>query len=99
MTTIPFSDIIICITTGMFAAIVYEYMLWLSVKALPSIKHKGLWLLFTGFARLFVLLFSMAVVARNNLIHFVWIALAFLITRRIIIHFAKNIKEKECLKI
>ena len=88
-------DLSICIATGIIIGMAYEYLLWLTIKALPKIKHKGLWLLFTTAARLFLLLFTAVAMAHENVARFLWIIFAFLITRWTIINFAKNIKRKK----
>ena len=90
----PIMDLIYCIITGIMIAGAYEYLLWLSIKSLPSITHKLLWLLFTGVARLFLLLFTAIVVAQDHTERFLVIIFAFLITRWIIVNFAKNIKRE-----
>lgn len=90
----PITDVIYCIITGIMIGGAYEYLLWLSIKSLPSITHKGWWLFLTTAARLFLLLFTAIVVAQNQVVRFLIIVLAFMITRWIIINLAKNIKEK-----
>ena len=95
MSTLSFSAVLICLATGVIIAIVYEYLHWLSIKALPSIKHKGQWLFLTTAARLFILLFISVLIAQDNKVRFLWIMVAFLITRRALIHFAKNVKRKK----
>ncbi|MBP5344299.1 MAG: hypothetical protein J6Y85_04435 [Alphaproteobacteria bacterium] len=94
MTTLSMATLIVCIITGILIGIAYEYLLWLSIKTLPKIKHKGLWLLFTTAARLFLLLFTAVVMAKENVARFLWIIFAFLVTRWIVINIAKNIKRK-----
>jgi len=95
MSTLPLSAILICIATGVIIAVMYEYLHWLSIKALPSIKHKGRWLFLTTAARLFILFFVSILIAQNNNTRFLWIMVFFLITRRTLIHFAKNVKRKK----
>ena len=81
-----------CIMTGILIGVAYEYLLWLSIKILPKINQKGLWLLLTTASRLFLLLFTAVVMAQENVARFLWIIFAFLVTRWTIINFAKNIK-------
>jgi len=94
MNHISISALIICFVIGILIGIAYEYLLWLSIKVLPKIKRKGLWLLFTTAIRLFLLLFTAVVMAQNNVAKFLWIIFAFLVTRWLIINFMKNIKRK-----
>ena len=95
MNTLSSSTLIVCIVTGILIGIAYEYLLWLSIKTLPKIKHKGLWLLFTTAVRLFLLLFPAVVMAKENIARFLWIIFAFLVTRWLIINSMKNIKRKK----
>lgn len=94
MNTLSSEILAICIITGILIGIAYEYLLWLSIKTLPKIKRKGLWLLFTTAIRLFLLLFTAVVMAKENVARFLWIIFAFLVTRWLIINFMKNIKRK-----
>ena len=90
----PVTDLIYCIVTGILIGGAYEYLQWLSIKSLPSVTHKGWWLFWTTAARLFLLLFTAIVVAQDQAVRFLIIIFAFLVTRWIIVNFAKNIKGK-----
>lgn len=78
--------LIICaILCGIILSCVYCTILWYSVKKLPHIKHKGLFLFITSAFRLILFLIVAIFLAIRHPILLLCMFIAFIITRLIIV--------------
>lgn len=79
------SEMGIALALGAACAFIYMYLLWTSVKLLPGVKHKGLFLFISGVLRLFLLIFGMLILANDSGGKFILIFCGFVITRLLIL--------------
>jgi len=72
---------------GALCAIIFMYLLWNTVKLLPQVKHKYLFLFISKALRIFLLLCVMILFSNHHAGRFIFIFCGFLIMRLIILHF------------
>ncbi len=88
-------QIIICITFGAILASVYLCLLWQTIRLLPRVKKKGLFLLISAIFRLALLIVLAVFASQNNVGKFLCIIVGFIITRLILVgKFKEHIKER-----
>ena len=87
---LSYSAILITFVLGGILSILYLGLLWYSVKLLPKIKKRGLFLFISAALRLFLFLFLAVYLAQNNVGRFLWIVIGFMVTRLILLSFIKN---------
>lgn len=68
---------------GIGLAAVYLYLLWQTIKVLPRVRHKQLFLLASKIIRIALLLFPMVVLARHSAAKLLIIFAVFWLTRTI----------------
>ena len=88
--SLPYSAILIAFVMGALLSILYLGLLWYSVKLLPKIKKRGLFLFASAVVRLFLFLFLAVYLAQNHAGRFLWIVIGFITTRLILLSFIKN---------
>ena len=88
--SLPFSQILICLLLGGTLAGIYLVLLWLTVINLPKIKHKALFLLFSTILRLAVFIGLALLFSQHNLVRFLYIFIAFVMARLIIVGCIKS---------
>ena len=88
--SLPFSAILISFIMGAVLSVLYLGLLWYSVKLLPKIKKRGLFLFASASVRLFLFLFLAVYLAQNHAGRFLWIVIGFITTRLILLSFIKN---------
>ena len=72
---------------GVGCAILFMYLLWETVKLLPQVKHKYLFLFISKALRIFLLLCVMILFSNHHAGRFIFIFCGFLMMRLIILHF------------
>ena len=87
---LPYSDILTALLMGSVLSALYLGLLWYSLKLLPKIKKRGLFLFCSAALRLFLFLFLAVYLAKNHAGRFLWIVLGFIATRLILLSFIKN---------
>ena len=87
---LSFDAIIIAFLTGGILSLIYLGLLWYSLKILPKIKKKGLFLFASAALRLFLFLFLAVWLSQNHAGRFLWIVLGFITVRLILLSRIKN---------
>ena len=87
---LPYPSILVAFSMGGLLSIMYLGLLWNSLKLLPKIKKKGLFLFVSAALRLFLFLFLAVYLAQNHAGRFLWIVLGFITIRLIVLSFVKN---------
>ena len=87
---LSYSAILNAIVMGGILSILYLGLLWYSVKLLPKIKKRGLFLFGSATARIFLFLFLAIYLSQNHAGRFLWIVIGFVITRLVLLSFIKN---------
>ena len=88
--SLPFSAILTALIMGTLLSVLYLGLLWYSLKLLPKIKKRGLFLFASAALRLFLFLFLAVYLAQNHAGRFLWIVIGFIVTRLILLSFIKN---------
>ena len=88
--SLPYSAIFTAFTMGALLSVLYLGLLWYSLKLLPKIKKRGLFLFVSAAVRLFLFLFLAIYLAQNHTGRFLWIVIGFITTRLILLSFIKN---------
>ena len=88
--SLPYSAILTAFIMGAILSLLYFGLLWYSLKLLPKIKKRGLFLFVSAALRLFLFLFLAVYLAQNHAGRFLWIVLGFITTRLILLSFIKN---------
>ena len=84
---LSFSEIGTTLGIGALCALLFMYLLWETVKLLPQVKHKYLFLFFSKVLRIFLLLCVMILFSDHHAGKFLFIFCGFLIVRLFILHF------------
>ena len=87
---LSYHAILIAFIMGGILSVLYLGLLWYSVKLLPKIKKRGLFLFASAAVRIFLFLFLAIYLARNHAGRFLWIVVGFITTRLIVLSFIKN---------
>ena len=82
--------ILMALTMGSILSFIYLGLLWYSLKLLPKIKKRGLFLFGSAVLRLFLFLFLAVYLSQNHAGRFLWIVIGFVTTRLILLSFIKN---------
>ena len=82
--------ILIAFFMGGILSLIYLGLLWYSLKLLPRIKQKGIFLFISAALRLFLFLFLAVWLAQNHAGRFLWIFLGFICVRLVILSKIKN---------
>lgn len=88
--SLPYSAILTAFVMGALLSVLYLGLLWYSLKLLPKIKRRGLFLFFSAAVRLFLFLFLAVYLAQDHAGRFLWIVIGFITTRLILLSFIKN---------
>lgn len=85
---------------GAACGIIFMYLLWKTVKLLPQVKHKYLFIFASKVLRIFLLLTVMVLFSEKHAGRFILIFCGFVIMRLFILHFASfrvyhNTEEKQ----
>ena len=75
---------------GGILSVLYLGLLWYSLKLLPRIKKRGLFLFGSAVLRLFLFLFLAVYLSQNHAGRFLWIVIGFISIRLILLSFIKN---------
>ncbi|MGN0919671.1 MAG: ATP synthase subunit I [Alphaproteobacteria bacterium] len=75
---------------GGILSILYLGLLWYSLKLLPKVKKRGLFLFASAALRLFLFLFLAVYLAKDNVGRFLWIIVGFITVRLILLSRIKN---------
>ena len=84
---LSFPEIGICFLIGAGCGLVFMYLLWKTVKLLPVVKHKYLFLFVSKVLRIFLLLCVMMLLSEHHAGKFLSIFCGFLIVRLIVLKF------------
>lgn len=96
LNTLSVSDLLLMITIGMIAGVLYYLLLWYSLKILPHVKRRGLFLFLSACIRIFMLIFTAVYFANDHAGRFILIIIGFILTRVTCINIIKNqIKNKK----
>ncbi len=74
---------------GITCGLVYLYLLWQTVKVLPNVKKKGVFLFTSMFLRIFLMLSLIVVFANNDLNKFLIMCLGFILIRFFVLRFTR----------
>ena len=83
------SDMGICLLIGAVVSVIYMYLLWQTVRLLPRVKHKGLFLFSSAVLRIFLLIFGMLLLSGESAGRFILIFCGFVIFRLLILRFTR----------
>lgn len=72
---------------GIACGLVYLYLLWQTVKVLPNVKKKGIFLFTSMFLRIFLMLSLIVVFANDSLNKFLIMCLGFILIRFVVLRF------------
>ena len=81
------SQLFLGLAMGLLICVVYLALLWLSLKALPKINHKILFLLITAIIRISLAVALLFLCAQHNLVQFLSILTGFILTRLILLNY------------
>lgn len=95
---LPLDMVLESLLCGVLLSTAYFSLLWYSLKILPNINKKGLFLLISTLFRLGIFLAVSILIAMDHPVKLIWMFLAFLITRLFIVNYFST-KGKVCLKI
>lgn len=96
LNTLSVSDLLLMITIGMSAGGLYYLLLWHSLKILPRVKRRGMFLFLSAGVRIFMLIFTAVYFANDHAGRFILIIIGFILTRVICINMIKKqIKNKK----
>ena len=87
---LSYSAIFTAFVIGGVLSTLYLGLLWYSIKLLPKIKKRGLFLFGSAVLRLFLFLFLAVFLSQNHAGRFLWIVVGFITTRLILLSFVKN---------
>lgn len=87
---LPLSDILPLLWVGVSLAFVYLWLLLKTVQKLPIIKRKGLFLLASAVGRIVLFLGIALLFSEHSPTRFIWIVLAFVITRFLVVGHTKS---------
>ena len=87
---LSYSAILIAFMTGGILSVLYLGLLWYSLKLLPKIKKRGLFLFGSAVLRLFLFLFLAVYLSQNHVGRFLWITIGFITMRLFLLSFIKN---------
>ena len=87
---LPWPQMITCVIYGFCLSLFYLGLLWLTVKSLPKVKHKNLWLFTSAIIRLVLFLSGALLLSQNNPARFLWIVGGFIMTRLILLGLVKQ---------
>ncbi len=92
---LPFGIIVYSLLIGVFISIIYLWLLWLTAKSLNKVKHP-LVLFLTSLIGRFALVFGLAFFfAEHNAARFLWIIVAFIISRFCIVSIVKSRRKND----
>ena len=97
------SQIGLCFSIGVVCGIIFMYLLWRTIKLLPQVKHKYLFLFVSKALRIFLLLCVMMLFSDHHAGKFLIIFCGFIVMRFIILRFVSfrvyhDTEEKQLLK-
>ncbi len=87
---LSYSAIFTALVIGGVLGTLYLGLLWYSIKLLPKIKKRDLFLFGSAVLRLFLFLFLAVFLSQNHAGRFLWIVVGFITTRLILLSFVKN---------
>lgn len=87
---LPIDMVLESLLCGILLSLVYFSLLWYSLKILPNIKRKGMFLFFSSLLRLIIFLTVAILLASKNPVKLIWMFLAFIITRLLLVYFLKD---------
>lgn len=87
---LPLSDILPLLWVGVSLAFIYLWLLLKTVQKLPIIKRKGLFLLASAVGRIVLFLGIALLFSQHSPARFIWIVLAFVITRFFVVGYTKS---------
>lgn len=93
--SLPYSVLIVYFFLGGILSILYLGLLWYSVKLLPKIKKRGLFLFLSAVVRLFLFLFLAVYLSQDHVGKFLWIVIGFITMRLVLLSFIKNKKRNK----
>ena len=96
MTSIKLSldAILLALAMGGILSLIYLELLWYSLKLLPKIKRKGLFLFASAAIRIFLFLFLAISLSQNHAGRFLWIVIGFVSVRLFLLSRIKNKGQK-----
>lgn len=87
---LPLSDILPLLWVGASLAFIYLWLLLKTVQKLPIIKRKGLFLLASAVGRIVLFLGIALLFSEHSPARFIWIVLAFVLTRFLVVGHTKS---------
>ena len=87
---LSYSAILVSFLMGGVLSFIYLGLLWYSVKLLPKMKKRGLFLFISAVIRLFFFIFFAIYLSQNHAGRFLWIVIGFITTRLVLLSFIKN---------
>jgi F1F0 ATPase subunit 2 len=87
---LPLDMVLESLLCGILLSLVYFSLLWYSLKVLPNMKRKGLFLFVTSLIRLVIFLTVAILLAKDGHMKLIWMVLAFIVTRLCLVKFLKN---------
>ena len=91
---LPLLQLFTCIIIGVILSTIYLSLLWLTIKYLPKIHHKGLYLFISAALRIFLFLYGLIIFSQHNVARLIWILIGFITTRFIVLGLIKQRKSK-----
>jgi len=103
MFQLSFRELGICLLIGGICGAVFMYLLWRTVKLVPQVKHKHLFLFVSKVLRIFLLFCVMVLFSDHHAGKFLAIFCGFLIVRLFVLRFVRfrvyhDSEEKQLIK-
>ena len=92
---LSYTGILMAVLMGSVLSVLYLSLLWYSIKVLPKIKMKGLFLFISVLFRLSLFLFFAIYLSQNHVGRFLWIIVGFILTRLVFLSCIKNKRRKK----
>lgn len=87
---LPWSQLCVCLLEGVILSLVYLALLWGTVRALPHVHYKALFLLCSTIIRLVLLFTAVLMLSQRNPAKIIWIITSLVITRLITVGLVKT---------
>ena len=87
---LPWTQILTCLIYGLVLGLIYLGLLWITIRSLPRIRHKGLALFLSATIRLCLFLMGAICLSQQNPARFLWIVLGFIVTRFVLLGLIKT---------
>lgn len=90
ISTLTLTDLFLTLGIGVATGIVYYVLLWYSLKLLPKVKQRGLFLFASAAFRIFILILTALYFSHDHAGRFLLIIIGFILTRVVCLNVVKH---------